>query len=321
MTSYENKRVLLIGGGGTLGTYTAKELLRLGAYVDIVCPEEKSSDNERLRFYRGMGTEEFLSALFAEVHYDGIVNFIHYPKPDEYKAIHGFLMKNTDHLIFLSSYRVYADEQHPITETAPRLYDVIDDPHLFKYETYAISKSICEDFLRQEHAGENWTIVRPVISFSHRRLDLLLYSGHEILDYAKRGEAMPMPETVRNYSAGIDWAGNSGKLIANLLFKKDAMGETFTVYSGHGMTWGEVAETYSEITGVQFKWCPQQEFLDYIYKFKQDPWYWKYDRIYNRDIDCSKILRVTGLHASDFVSVKEGILIELAVLEELNGKA
>ena len=35
MSTYENKKVLLIGGGGTLGTYTAKELLRLGAFVDI----------------------------------------------------------------------------------------------------------------------------------------------------------------------------------------------------------------------------------------------------------------------------------------------
>ena len=88
MSGCENKRALLIGGGGTLGTYTAKELLRLGACVDVVCPEEKTSDNEKLRFFRGMGTEEFLSPLFAETHYDGIVNFIHYPNPDEYKQIH-----------------------------------------------------------------------------------------------------------------------------------------------------------------------------------------------------------------------------------------
>ena len=97
MSDCKNKRVLLIGGGGTLGTYTAKELLRLGAFVDIVCPEEKVSENENLRFFRGMGTEAFLAPLFAEIHYDGIVNFIHYPKPDEYEQIHSFLMKNTDH--------------------------------------------------------------------------------------------------------------------------------------------------------------------------------------------------------------------------------
>lgn len=315
MNTYENKRVLLIGGGGTLGTYTAKELLKLGARVDVLCPEEKVSDNERLTFFRGMGTREILEGLFEEVRYDGIVNFIHYPKPLEYKDIHGFLMSNTDHLIFLSSYRVYANEQHPVTETAPRLYDVETDPYLIDRETYAISKSICEDFLRNEHAGENWTIVRPVISFSHRRLDLLLYSGHEVLDYAAKGLEMPMPETVRNYSAGIDWSGNSGKLIAHLLFKKEAIGETFNVYSGHGMTWGEVADVYAEITGVKIRWCPEKEFLDYIYKFKNDGWYWKYDRAYNRDIDCSKILKVTGLTQSDFATVKEGIQAELDILK------
>lgn len=315
MNTSKNKKVLLIGGGGTLGTYTAKELLRLGASVDVLCPEEKVSFHKDLTYIQGMGTTEVLSSLFAKVHYDGIVNFIHYPKPDEYKAVHNLLISNTDHLVFLSSYRVYANEQHPVTETAPRLYDVIDDPHLLKYETYAISKSICEDFLREEHAGENWTIVRPVISFSDRRLDLLLYSGREVLDYADKKIAMPMPQTVRNYSAGIDWAGNSGKLIANLLFKKDAMGEIFTVYSGHGLTWGEVADIYTELTGVEMRWCPEEEFLSYIYKFKQDPWYWKYDRAYNRDIDCSKILKVTGLSQSDFATVKEGIQAELDLLK------
>ena len=312
MDMYEDKTVLLIGGGGTLGTYTAKELLRLGARVEILCPEEKISDHERLCFHRGLGTKEVLQPLFDKTHYDGIVNFIHYPKAEDYYDIHPFLIENTDHLIFLSSYRVYANEQHPITESAPRLYDVMNDEDLLNNETYAISKSKCEDYLRSQHSGENWTIVRPVISFSERRLDLLLYSGREVLDYAARGQTMPMPSMVRNFTAGVDWAGNSGKLIANLLFKSDAIGETFTVYSGHGLTWGEVAELYSELTGVQIDWCEEEDFLAHIYKYKSDRFYWKYDRRYNRDVDCSKILRVTGLSANDFKSVKEGIQTELA---------
>lgn len=131
-----NKKILLIGGGGTLGTYTAEELLRQGAYVDVVCPEEKEGGNDFLRYYRGLGTEEFLSGLFAENHYDGIVNFIHYQNPDEYKKIHNLLISNTDHLIFLSSYRVYADKQHPITEDAPRLYDTVDDKEFLEKEDY-----------------------------------------------------------------------------------------------------------------------------------------------------------------------------------------
>ena len=308
---YSNKRVLLIAGGGTLGTYVSEELLRLGAFVEVICPEEKTSNNERLMFHQSLATEELLSDLFSKKHYDGIVNFIHYSKVEDYKKIHPLLISNTDHLIFLSSYRVYADEQHPISENAPRLADVLADRDFFEREDYALPKARCEDYLRQEHAGEPWTIVRPVISFSDKRLDLLLYSKRDVLNYASQDKEMLMPNFVKNYSAGIDWAGNSGKLIANLLFKLDAIGEAFTVYSGHGLTWAEVAEKYSKLTGVKIRWCSEQEYVSNTPKIIINPWIWKYDRRFNRDIDCSKILRVTGLSKEDFASVEEGIRREL----------
>lgn len=61
-----NKRVLLIAGGGTLGTYVSEELLRLGASVEVICPEEKVSDNERLVFHQSLATEELLRDLFPK---------------------------------------------------------------------------------------------------------------------------------------------------------------------------------------------------------------------------------------------------------------
>ena len=88
---YTNKRVLLIAGGGTLGTKVSQELLRLGAFVEVVCPEEKVSDNERLTFHQSMATEAFLQELFSQKHYDGIVNFIHYKEVEDYKKIHKYL--------------------------------------------------------------------------------------------------------------------------------------------------------------------------------------------------------------------------------------
>ena len=311
---YQGKTVLLIAGGGTLGTYTAKELLRLGARVEVLCPEEKISDNENLCFHRGYATEETLTELFSKTHYDGIVNFVHYADAKEYKRMHPLLISNTDHLIFLSSYRVYADEQHPITESAPRLYDVVKDEEFLRREDYAVPKSICEDYLRTERAGEHWTIVRPVISFSHKRLDLLLYSGRDVLDYAEKGIELPMPKTVRDYSAGIDWAGNSGKLIANLLFRTGTYGQTYTVSSGHGLTWGEVADIYSDLTGVRVCWCSEQEYVAGSQKIRDNPWIWKYDRIFNRDVDASRILDATELSSSDFTGVREGLEIELSIL-------
>ena len=309
---YQDKRFLLIAGGGTLGTYTAEELLAHGAYVDIVCPEEKVSHHDRLHFYRGFATDEFLAEIFAAHPYDGIVNFIHYPDEKEYFRVHDFLASHTEHLIFLSSYRVYANEQHPVTEDAPRLYDVVkDDPAFLETEDYAVPKSKCEDFLRTQHAGEAWTIVRPVISFSDRRLDLLLYSGGEVLEYAARGEEMILPAMVKDFTAGIDWAGNSGKLIANLLLKRDAYGKTYTIYSGHGMTWGEVADAYGERVGLKVKWTEDlEEFYRALPRITPDTYIWKYDRAFNRDIDASRVLAVTGLTQADFKSVADGITIE-----------
>ena len=307
-----NKRVLLIAGGGTLGTYVSEELLRLGAEVEVICPEEKISNNERLIFHQSLATDELLLDLFSKKHYDGIVNFIHYKYEEDYKRIHSLLISNTDHLIFLSSYRVYADEQHPITEQAPRLLDVIKDTNFLENETYAVPKSKCEDFLRNEHADEPWTIVRPVISFSDRRLDLLMYSGDRVLRAAEQGEELLLPQFARDYSAGLDWAGNSGKLIANLLFKPDAIGETFTIYSGQGLTWGEIADAYQRTIGLKVRWCEEKEYLDY--NNVQTQWAYLYDRRFNRDIDCSKVLQITGLTKQDFVSVEDGIKKELIKL-------
>jgi len=313
----QNKKVLLIAGGGTLGTYTAKELLRLGASVDVICPEEKISDHPRLHYIRDYVSNELLEMLFQKTHYDGIVNFLHYSDENEYRKVHPFLMANTDHLVFLSSYRVYANEEHPVREDAPRLHEVFPVEGLLAKDTYGVKKALCEDYLFGERKGERWTIVRPVISFSARRLDLLMNSGTQILSLADAKEPLLLPESAKSLGAGFDWAGNSGKLIANLLFKEAAIGEAFNVYSGHGMTWEEVADAYVAETGVRVEWVSDEVYLQSFGEKREKPSFlirWYYDRAFHRDIDSSKILSVTGLIKNDFATVREGIRAELEIL-------
>ena len=98
------KKVLLIGGGGTLGSYTAEELLALGHKVDVICLEDKKSDNESLTYIREKADLEFLKNFFKDKKYDGIVNFLHYQDEAAYAPYHELLTKKCDHLIFLSSY-------------------------------------------------------------------------------------------------------------------------------------------------------------------------------------------------------------------------
>ena len=311
-----NKKVLLIGGGGTLGTYTARELLKQGHSVDIICLEDKTSDEENLKFYKGRANFDYLSEFLKDKIYDGIVNFIHYPDIAVYPPVHSLLTVHTKHLIVLSSYRVYADKLHPITEQAPMLLDVSTDKEFVETEKYAISKAKLEKYLNSECKGQNWTIVRPVISFSKLRFDLVTYYGHDLLEKIRNGEIIPLPIEAKELTAGLDWAGNSGKLIANLLFKEETFGEAYTVSSAQNLTWGEVAELYTELLGAKFRWVSLEEFRkatnDYnVYALL-------YDRLFDRNIDNRKILKAAGLKSNDFLSVKDGLKIELSLLNKEN---
>lgn len=308
-------KLLLIGGDGTLGTYTTEELLALGHSVEILCPIKRESNHRNLRFHQGLGDYKTLSALFSTTHYDGIVNFLHYPNAEEYPEIHALLSANTEHLIFLSSYRVYADLQHPITETAPFLVDTVSDPAFLALETYAVSKSKEEAFL-QKQEKKNWTIVRPVISFSANRLDVVLRSGREVLDAARSKQPLLLPAESMSLTAGLDWAGNTGKLIAHLLFRQAALGEAFTVSSAQNLTWKQVADCYTELLGTPFTWLDTETYLKLDQKAIQDPWILKYDRLFDRTIDNRKILGVTGLSDSSFRSIKDGILHEINKLKQ-----
>lgn len=313
------KKVLLIAGGGTLGTYTARELLEAGHSVDIICLEDKVSYHQNQKFFKGEADVDFLENFLEGKYYDGIVNFIHYTKLEYYKPVHPILTAHTDHLIFLSSYRVYADEQHPITESAPRLLDLIDDEVYQKEESYSLPKARCEDFLRNETDNSKWTIVRPVISFSANRFDLVM--GGNIMWCVSHDQPLYLPKSCKNLTAGLDWAGNSGKLIANLLFKDEARGEAFTISSAQNLTWGEVADIYKELIQLKVEWVELDEYFDKYPALKyenshQGHWQFIYDRAYDRTIDNRKVLEATGLKKEDFLPIREGLRNELMIYQE-----
>ena len=301
------KKVLLIAGGGTLGRYTAKELLNKGCAVDVICLEDYTSNNPKLCYHKAKADLNYLTEFLKDKYYDGIVNFIHYYVPEMYKPVHKLLTSKTDQLIFLSSYRVYAESKQPLTEEAPFLADVVEDEEFLKSEDYAVPKAICEKYLREESDTKNWTVVRPIISFSDKRFDLVTVSGHEIIDAARSGKTVILPEAAKKLTAGLDWAGNSGKLIANLLFKKECLGEAYTVSSGQNLTWGEVADIYTRLTGVNFRWADTEEYVSTGHGGNG----LFYDRLYDRAVDNTKILKATGFKKEDFTSIEDGIKIEL----------
>lgn len=186
-------------------------------------------------------------------------------------------------------------------------------------EKYAVSKAELGRYLTNACKGENWTIVRPVISFSKQRFDLVTYSGNQLIGMIESGAAIPLPEEAKNLTAGLDWAGNSGKLIANLLFKAECSGEAYTVSSAPDLTWGEVAELYTQLLGAKFRWVTKEQYLQFTNNYN----YYAliYDRLFDRKIDNKKILQATGLTVKDFLSVQDGLSREIALFQKENKKA
>ena len=304
------KRILLIGGTGTLGSYTSTELLIMGYHVDCIARRDMTVFNQNFTYIQGPVDDQLLQSLFTKNHYDCIVDFSEYPDWKNYPSRGELLLKNTDQLVFLSSYRVYADCQHPITEEAPQLYKVLEDQESLELETYAVPKSHEEDWLRSS-GYRNWTIIRPVISFSHFRFDLVTSGSMVMLPRILQHKKVLLPECCRNVTAGLSWAGNIGKMIARLCCNEKTLGEAYTLGTGERNTWCEIAGIYTEITGAEFEWTDIETFLSVATRRRyMDRCILLYDRIWDRTIDNSKVLAATGLKKEDFAGVKEGLIRE-----------
>lgn len=302
------EKVLLIAGGGTLGTYVTEEMVGRGIQVDVICLEEYQS-NSMVTYYKEKVNFEYIKEFLVGKKYSAIVDFLHC-EVEEYEKVYKLYSEHTEQIVYLSSYRVYADEEHPIVETSPTWLDVEADKEFVKTEDYAMLKLRCETFLRN-CPKKNWTIVRPVISFSNRRFDLFMYTGTSIVSKAKNKEKVVLPMDVKNVTAGIDWAGNTGKLIGKLLLNEKALGEVFTISSGQNISWGNLADIYCEVFGIEVEWVSMENFIKYGPDMSGNKWGLKYDRVFDRTIDASKVLRTTGVKKEDFKSIKEALIYEI----------
>lgn len=307
------KKVLIIGGGGTIGTAVAEELLKNGCSVDIMCLENLKSNNEKLKYITTPVNTEYLRGYLSDKYYDAIMNLIHFPDPEDYIEMHKVIAPKTGHEIVISSIRALGDAQHPITSSAPTILDLYErgefpDEEFVKRDTYSMSKCVIERYFNHATRYKNWTIVRPMITTSNKRFDIVQYTFDEPVRWAREGRTMYIASHVKDNYAGVEWAGNSAKIIANIMFNPNCMRKTYMLSTGHRLTWGDIANIYTELLGLKVEWLNPDEYKSRfgLYRFPL-----KYDRAYNREVDPSQMLNDLGLRPEDFKTMKEGIEIEL----------
>ena len=308
-----HERILILGATGAMGKYLVPLLADAGYHVDAAALEKWPTPHHNITSIVGNALEDrgFRAKLLAEP-YDAIVDFLIY-NTSRAAVLLPEVVRNTGHYIFLSSYRVYADLEHPIRETSPRLLDASDDVLLRNSDDYSIYKARGENIVRS-FERRNWTIVRPAITYSLLRYQLVTLEASDTVGRAFAGKAAVLPEQARNVQGTMSWAGDVARMIAGLLFNPRAFGETFTVSTSEHRPWGEIAEYYRDICGLRTVWADMEDYLRVRVTRPVtvgDRWQLVYDRLFDRIVDNSKILDVAGMKQSELKPLYSGLEYEI----------
>ncbi len=310
-----SKKVLVLGGTGAMGIYLVPMLADMGYTVDVVSLDGGESSKPNIKYIKAENAKE--PAYIAELlknDYDGIVDFLIYGT-EEFKGKYRRLLENTGHYIYLSSYRVYANEEHPIKETSPRLLDVIKEEPFISSEDYSLYKARGEEVLKASEFA-NWTAIRPAITYSKRRFQLVTLEANVIIERARHGKTVLLPRQAMDIQATMSWAGDIAKMISRLLFNDAAKQETYTVATAEHNPWRVVADYYKEHIGLKYEEVDKEDYISFISPDKNlhVRWQLEYDRMFDRIIDNSKILNITGMKQSELMPLREGLKRELAAL-------
>ena len=305
------KKVLVLGATGAMGRYLVPELVSLGYEVTGVALDDVAPWQGMARYIKGDAFDiDFLKSLINEG-YDGIISFMDYGG-NHFTNYYELFLNNTEHFIFLSSCRVYDDKEQPIKETSPRLLDSSEDEALRSSRDYCIHKALDEDLLAAS-PYKNWTIVRPATTFSTMRLQLVTREFMNGVARALMGKKVVLPIQAKDKPATLCWGGDVAKMIAHIFFKEDAMRETYNVCSSEWHTWGEIAEYYHDLVGLEAVWVDKEDYLKILSPdmWIHTRWQLEYARLFRRITDNSKVLALTGLKQEDMISLYDGLKLEI----------
>lgn len=308
------KKALLIGGTGALGHYLTPALLEMGYKVDVVSLESMISNNPNLRYIEANAKKIDVLKELLKNEYNVIVDFLIYRSPEEFANYYKLYLENTDHYVFLSSYRVYSGET-PITELSPRLLDVTTDQTLLNSGDYCIYKAQQEDMLRSS-GHKNWTILRPAITYSYRRYQLVTLEADVFVYRMLRGKTVVVPDVALGKFATMSWAGDFGTAVSRLILNPMAMGQVYTVSTSENNTWEKIADIYKKVGGLKLVVTDTENYLNILGASDIGKQLVKqqlvYDRYFDRIVDNTKLLNATGMKQSDFMPLSKGLPMELA---------
>ena len=312
------KKVLLLGGTGAMGVYLIPELLNKGYKVDVVSLDDVKSENPNLSYLKMDCKDIGVQKKLLENKYDAVVDFLIYngDPNTEFKPRMEQFLANTGHYVYFSSYRVYADEEHPIKETSPRLLDVSENADFLAVANneYSLYKAEGEELLKKS-GKKNYTIVRPAITFSKRRFQLTTLEADVLIARMQDGKKVVLPEAAMDKQATMSWAGDVAKMLCAIVLNEKAYGEAYTLATAEHQTWREITKIYAEIGGLKYITVDTDTYLNIVNPGSPYARYQlEYDRCFDRIVDNSKILELAQIKQSELMPIKEALKMEFEAL-------
>lgn len=298
--------ILLLGGTGAIGASLVNVLNKKADTHVFVTSRYYHENYDNVFFLYGNARDaQWLQKVLRSRRWDAIVDFMFY-ETKEFESRITDLLGSTNQYIFLSSSRVYADcADSPIREDTPRLLDVSNDKEFLQLEVYALDKARQENLLINTKKN-NWTIIRPYLTFGGDRLQLGVMETAGWLVPALNGRPIvfsrDMAECYTTMTSGFAVA----KGIASLLMRHEAMGEVFNIVSSKSYLWEEILhwymDAYKEVKGV----LPEVFMINnWDLHLGGDDYQLKYDRLFNRSFDNRKICEFVS--AETFDTVKDDL--------------
>lgn len=162
-----------------MGSHIKNFLVEQEEYDIYITTRKPYKSSDHIVYLQGDAKDINFMAKLCEEQWDSIVDFMVYSTQEMSERIE-MLLGATKQYVFISSARVYAESTDNLVETSPRLLETSKDELYLASDEYAISKARQENILFNSKAN-NWTIVRPSLTYSENRLQLGAFEKENLL--------------------------------------------------------------------------------------------------------------------------------------------
>ena len=243
-------KLLLIGGTGILSTDIRELALEKGIDVYILNRgrKEKEMLNDKIHVIIGnIRNVEDTKEKIKDLYFDVVIDFLSYTKEQLENTLSIFNGK-CDQFIFISSATAYR-------KTKPN-EKITEETELYNPDwKYSLDKIECEKLLEENFRknGQKYTIVRPYVTYSNKRIPFAIIPQHKQWSLANRiilgkpivlwdgGKAICTLTSTKDFAEGM----------IGLFKNEKAYQEAFHITTDKTLTWRQALEYIGQAIGKE----------------------------------------------------------------------